>query len=91
MHDHLRKFQKFIIHEIEILLHYKEKIEVQISRLIDYVDILDTYNTHKLGGNYYLERTFRTFYGRTATKEVEQLYAIDSIEDLFRFEFVTMV
>jgi len=61
------------------------------GRSIDYIDILDEY--HSIHGlkNYYLDKSFRTFYGRTADGMVEQLYEIDTIGDLFRFEFIKMV
>ena len=92
LHDHLCKFQKFIIHDLEILLHYRKEIKVPDGRSIDYIDILDEYHMHKFGGHYYyLERSFRTFYGRTATQEVQQLYEINGVEDLFRFEFIKMI
>jgi len=91
MYKHLCKFQKFIIHEIEVLLHYRREIEVPSGRSIDYIDILDEYHTVTVGGNFYLEKPFRVFYGRVATGEVEQLYEIHSIEDLFRFEFIKMI
>jgi len=92
MYEHLCKFQKFITHGIKVLLHYRKEIEVPEGRSIDYIDILDTYLVHQFGGHgYFLERPFRTFYGRTATKEIEQLYVIDTIEDLYRFEFIKMI
>ena len=84
-----KKLQKFIVHEIEVLLHYREKVEV--SKSIDYIDILDEYHYIKGYEKIYLEKSFRTFYGRVADKEVVQLYEIDSIEDLFRFEFIKMI
>ena len=91
MYEHLCKFQKFIVHEIEVLLHYRKEIQVPDGRSIDYVGILDEYHMHKLNVQYYLEKPFKTFYGRTASREIEQLYVIDTIEDLFRFEFIKMI
>ena len=91
MYEHLCDFQKFIKHEIEVLLHFRGETDSPACKPIDYIDILDEYNTIEFGSNYYLERSFRTFYGRTATKEVEQLYSVDCIEDLFRFEFIKMI
>lgn len=91
MHEHLRALQAFITHEIEVLLHYRAEIKVPAGRPIDYIDILDEYHMATAGGSFYLERPFRTFYGRVATQEVEQLYEIDCIEDLFRFEFIKMI
>jgi hypothetical protein len=91
MHKHLCDFQKFIVYEIELLLHYRKEIKAPDGRPIDYIDILDEYHSAKGYGNYYLEKPFSTFYGRVATKEVQQLYGINGIEDLFRFEFIKMI
>ena len=91
MSEHLRRLQAFIKHEVEILIHYRSTIKVPAGRSIDYIDILDEYHDIKGYGAYYLEKPFRTFYGRVDTKKVEQLYVIDSIDDLFRFEFVKMI
>ena len=91
MHEHLRTLQSFITNEIEVLLHYRAEIKVPAGRSIDYIDILDEYHMATAGENFYLENPFRTFYGRVATQEVEQLYEIDCIEDLFRFEFIKMI
>jgi len=81
MYDHLCRFQKCIIHEIEVLLHYREEIKVPDGRSIDYIDILDEY--HDILGlrSCYLEKAFKTFYGRATDGKVEQLYEIDSVED----------
>ncbi len=91
MSEHLRAFQKFIAHEIEVLLHYRREIKVPGNRSIDYIDILDEYHSIQGYPNYYLEKPFRTFYGHTDAQKIEQLYEIDSIEDLFRFEFTKMI
>jgi hypothetical protein len=91
MSEHLPNFQQFIIHEIEVLLHYRGEIKVPESRSIDYIDILDEYHDIQGYGKYYLEKPFRTFYGRVDTGQVEQLYGIGGIEELFRFEFVKMI
>jgi hypothetical protein len=88
--EHIRLFQKFITHEIEILLHYRENIKVPPGRSIDYIDILDEYKSIHGLENYYIEKPFQTFYGRVATGELQQLYIINRIEDLFRFEFIKM-
>jgi len=91
MYDHLCGFQKFIIREIEVLMHYRGEIKVPENRSIDYIDVLDEYHDIKGYGSYYLEKPFKTFYGRVTDGKIEQLYEIDSIEDLFRFEFIKMI
>jgi len=91
MYEHLCGFQKLAVHEIEVLIHYRKEIEVPADRPIDYIDILDEYHMHTIKQQFYLERPFKTFYGRVDDGKVEQLYEIDSVEDLFRFEFIKMV
>jgi hypothetical protein len=91
MSAHLRMIQKVIIHEIEVLLHYRKEIEVPPGRSIDYVGILDEYHKIKFGRHFYLEHPLVTFYGRTTVNEIEQLYKINFIGDLFRFEFFKMM
>ena len=91
MYEHFCKFQAFIIHEIEILLHYRKEIAVPAGRSINYIDILDEYHDIMGFERYYLERPFRMFYGRVSEKEVEQLHEIQNIEALFRFEFIKMI
>lgn len=92
MSKHLRGLQGFIKHEVEVLIHYRKEIEVPAGRSIDYVDILDEYHNYAFkDGSFYLERPFRTFYGRVADGKVEQLYSIYDIEDLFRFELIKMI
>ena len=89
--EHFNEFRAFAVNEIEVLLHYRENIEVPTGRSIDYIDILDEYHMETVGGNYYLEKPFRVLYGRADTQEVELLHEIKSIEDLFRFEFIKMI
>ena len=88
---HFSALRAFAVNEIEVLLHYRGKIEVPTGRSIDYIDILDEYHMEAVGGNFYLEKPFRVLYGRVDTQEVELLHEIKSIEDLFRFEFIKMV
>ena len=89
--EHFNAFRAFAINEIEVLLHYRGKIEVPSGRSIDYIDILDEYHVETVGGNFYLEKPFRVLYGRVDTQEVELLHEIKSIEDLYRFEFIKMI
>ena len=91
MSEHLHSFQKFIIQEIEALLYYREEVGIQVSKPLNYIGVLDEWHTQTFDKVYYLDQPFRTFYGCTTTSEVEQLYEIDEIQDLFRFEFVKMI
>jgi len=92
MYDHFCGFQQFIIHEIEVFIHYRKEIKVPNGRTLDYLGILDEYRKFEFGEDgYFLESPFRTFFGNTANGEVAQLYSINHIEDLFRFEFIKMI
>ena len=91
MSKHYSALWTFAVNEIEVLLHYRGKIEVPTGRSIDYIDILDEYHMETVGGNFYLEKPFRVLYGRVDTQEVELLHEIKGIEDLFRFEFIKMI
>jgi len=91
MSENLKSLQNFIIHEIEVLLHYREAIEVPREKSMDYLDILEEYHQEIFGTLYYLEKPFRTFYGRTDTLEIAELYEVNTLEGLFRFEFIKMI
>jgi len=91
MYEQFCVFQQFVVSEIEVLLHYRKEIEVPEARSIDYLDCLDVYHTEYGFENCYVEAPYLTFYGRVTTGTIEQLYVIDSIEDLFRFEFMKMM
>ena len=91
MYEQFCVLQEFIVSEIETLLHYRKEIEVPEGRSIDYIDILDVYHEAYGYENHYIETPYLTFCGRVTTGTIEQLYVINSIEDLFRFEFMKMM
>jgi len=91
MYEDFCRFQEFVTFEIEILLHYRNEIEIPKEKSIEYLSVLDEYHTFKGLGNIYLEYPYRMFYGRTPTEEVAQLCEINCIEDLFKFEFIKMI
>ena len=91
MSKHLKSFQKFIISEIEVLLHYRKAIEVPSDKPMDYLEVLEEYHEEIHGRLFYLDKPFRSFYGRTTLSEIAELYEINTVEDLFRFEFIKMI
>jgi len=91
MSENLKSLQSFIIHEIEVLLHYREAIAVPREKSMDYLDILEEYHQERFNALFYLEKPFRTFYGRTNTLEIAELYEVNTLEGLFRFEFIKMI
>jgi hypothetical protein len=53
--------------------------------------MMERFRMEKDGFLFYLENPFRTFYGALPSEEIVQLYEIDRIDDLFRFEFIKMI
>jgi hypothetical protein len=97
--DEFRRLQDFATNQINLLLNFREVIsrypEAEAKNPttpMELLYLLDEFNREKaFGGYFYLEKPFKTFYGVTKPPEVVELYEIDSIVDLFRFEFVKMI
>ena len=87
--EDFRQKQKFIINDIEMLIELRKKSEVNSP--MEYLYALDAANAENAGGFVYLEKPFKTFYGVTKPPEIVELYEIDSLDDLIRFEFVKMI
>jgi hypothetical protein len=79
----------FAKHEIEMLLLIREKFPNVPP--MEYLYMLDITNERDLGEYFFLEKPFKTFYGVTKEPEVAELYEIDSIRDLLRFELIKMI
>ncbi|MDR1560007.1 MAG: DUF6076 domain-containing protein [Clostridiales bacterium] len=97
--DEFRKLQDFATNQINLLLNFREVIsqypEAEAENPttpMELLYLLDEFNREKaFGGYFYLEKPFKAFYGVIKPPEVVELYEIDSIVDLFRFEFVKMI
>jgi hypothetical protein len=89
--EHLRIYQDSIINEINGLINFRTVMGAPKKSSIEYLYMIEEHRKHQIGRYYYLERPFRTFYSALPTIEIVQLYEIDTIEDLFRFEFVKMI
>ena len=79
----------FIIGEIETLIEIRENFEV--SSPMEYLYGLDMAHEESIGGFVYLEKPFTAFYGVTKPPEIVELYEINSLDDLIRFEFIKMI
>ena len=88
--DDLRKVLEATIHEIEWLIHTRNIIGPQRNSSLDYLFIMEEARRENEGHYFFLEQSFRTFYGITE-EGIAQLYEIHSLTDLFRFEFVKMI
>ena len=81
--------QTFIIGEIELLLKLRE--EQASCSPMEYLYNIDEIHREKSGDYVYLEKSYKVFYGTINPPEIVELYEINSIEDLFKFEFIKMI
>jgi hypothetical protein len=91
MSAHLRNKQDVMIREIQLLLNFKTVMSAPEKSSMEYLYYLEEYKKEKYNYRFYLENPLRSFYGVTKPPEIVQLYEIDIIDDLFRFEFVQMI
>ena len=90
--EDIREKQAFMIGEIELLISFRETMGVPQKSRLEYLYSMEQFRRKNVGCYFYLENPFRTFYGVLPSQEiVQQLYEIDTIDDLFRFEFVKMI
>ncbi|GHV17313.1 hypothetical protein FACS189425_03280 [Clostridia bacterium] len=79
----------FAKHEVEMLLAIREKFPDVPP--MEYLYILDIANERDFGEHYFLEQPFKTFYGVTKEPEIAELYEIEWVRDLLRFELIKMI
>jgi hypothetical protein len=91
MSEHVRKMQGNLAKEVDLLIWFRENKETFTGSPMDYLFMLEVYHKEYWGGYVYLENPFKTFYSITADPEIVQLYEIDTIGDLCRFELVKMI
>ncbi len=89
MSDNLRMAREAMIVEIELLLMLRK--EVPGLRPMDYLYALEQTHKEHTGHFYYLENPFKAFYGAVGGGEIAELYEINTIKDLLRFEFIKMI
>jgi hypothetical protein len=88
--EDLKLAQEATIFEIELLLRIRETATPESSSM-EYLYALEYLHSNHSGHFHFLEKPFRTFYGVTKPPEIVELYEIDTIKDLLRFEFVKMI
>jgi hypothetical protein len=81
----------FMRNEIELLLHIRETVGTPKKSALEYIYWMEQCRMEEIGQHFYLENPMRSFYGALPTEEVAELYEIDAIDDLLRFEFIEMV
>lgn len=87
--EDFRQTVAFATHEIDYLLLLRKKFPDVPS--MEYIYMLDLANERDFGEGFFLEQPFKTFYGVVDEPEIAELYEINSIRDLLRFEFIKMV
>jgi len=90
MFEDFKSAQEAMIFEIEVLLKIRETTTPETSSM-EYLYALEYLHSKNSGHFHFIEKPFRTFYGVTKPPEIVELYEIDSIKDLLRFEFVKMI
>jgi len=91
MSDNVRIMQESMISEIDTLINFRIVMEPPKNSSMEYLYYMEEFRRSQIGLVYYLEKPFRSFYGVTKPPEIMELYEIDTIEDLFRFEFIKMI
>lgn len=91
MSENIREKQASMIHEVELLISFRETLGAPQKSPQEYLYWIEQYRMENTGCYFYLENPFRTFYGALPSKEIVQLYEMNSIDDLFLFEFVQMI
>ena len=77
--------------EVELLLALRESDEVKVDSPMEYLYLLETIHMEESGYSHFVDKPFRAFYGCTKPPEIVELYEIDTIKDLIRFEFIKMI
>ena len=90
MLENLKSAQEATIFEIELLIKIRETAKPESSSM-EYLYALEYLHSKNSGHFHFLEKPFRTFYGVTKPPEIVELYEIDTIKDLLRFEFIKMI
>jgi len=91
MFDDFKQAQEATKNEIELLLILKAKAKVSGTSPMEYLYLLEMLHKEHSGDFFFLEKPFRSFYGVSKPPEIVELYEIDTIKDLLRFEFVKMI
>ena len=91
MSEDLKAAQSAVIYEIELLLALREQIDIPINSPMEYLYQLEANNKIRSGHYFFLDNPFSVFYGVTKPPEIAELYEINMIKDLIRFEFMKMI
>ena len=77
--------------DIELLLKIRNEHGNPQGSSLEYLYALEQIKLEQIGIGFYLEQPLRSFYSVTKPPEVVELYEINTIDDLLRFEFIKMI
>ena len=77
--------------DIELLLKIRNAHGNPHTSSLEYLYALEQIKIKQIGIGLYLEQPLRSFYGVTKPPEIVELYEINTIDDLLRFEFIKMI
>jgi hypothetical protein len=91
MFEHFKNKQHVMIGEVQLLINFRTVMGAPEKSSMEYLYYLERFKVEEYGFHFYLENPMHSFYGVTKPPEIVQLYQINIIDDLFRFEFVQMI
>jgi hypothetical protein len=91
MSDNIRKNIEAMSCEVQLLINFRTVMGKPKKSSLEYLYWLEQFRLEKYGYYFYLENPFHTFYGTLPSQEVVQLYEMNTVTDLFRFEFIKMI
>jgi len=91
MSEHFKMLQRNFTKEVDLLIWFRENKETITGSPMDYLFMLEVYHKEYWGDYIYIDNPFKTFFGIIQEPEIVQLYEINIIADLCRFEFIKMI
>jgi len=91
MAEDLKSAQEAMKYEIELLIALRKDVDLSGTSPMEYLYMLEALNAEHSGGFHFLEKPLRSFYGVTKPPEIVELYQIDTVKNLLRFEFIKMI
>ena len=86
----LRRRLEATIHEIDSLIELRSLIEEPVPPM-HYLCIIEERRRQHHRHFFFLEKPFRSFYGIVQSGDIVHLYEVNTLNDLFRFEFIKMI
>ena len=86
----LRRRLEATIYEIDSLIELRGLIKEPVPPM-HYLCVIEDRRRQNHGYFFFLEKPFRSFYGTVQGGDIVHLYEVNTLNDLFRFEFIKMI